>query len=136
MQFGGINYIAVIVAVIAAFAVGSVYYGVNAKRWMKAVKIPEGTEPKMEPSLLVITFVCEIVLAIMMAGVIGHLGDGQVTLYNGIVSGFFLWLGIIMPTMTINNRYQDFGWDLTIIDGIHWLVVVVVMGGIIGWFGV
>lgn len=136
MQFDGMNYLAVLVAAVAAFVVGSVYYGTMGKRWMKAVKMPTDSQPKMAPSLFVITFVCELVLAFMIAGVIGHLGIGQVTLMNGVVSGFFLWLGIVMPTMTINHRYQDFGWDLTIIDGVHWLLVILVMGAVIGWFGV
>jgi hypothetical protein len=93
MQFDGINYIAIIAATIAAFVIGAVYYGTMAKQWMKAVKIPEGQEPNMKPSLFVITFICQLVLAFMIAGVIGHLGDGQVTLMNGLVSGLFLWLG-------------------------------------------
>ena len=38
-------------------------------------------------------------------------------------------------TLTVNQRYQGFGWDLTILDGIHWLIVALLMGGIIGAFG-
>lgn len=136
MQFDGINYIAIIAATIVAFVIGAVFYSTLAKQWMKAVKIPEGQEPNMKPSLFAITFFCQLVLAFMIAGVVGHLGEGQVTLSNGFISGFFLWLGIIMPTMTINHRYQDFGWDLTIIDGLHWLLVACAMGSVIGWFGV
>jgi hypothetical protein len=37
--------------------------------------------------------------------------------------------------MTVNHRYQGFGWDLTLIDGLHWLGVALVMGAVIGWFG-
>ena len=39
-------------------------------------------------------------------------------------------------TEVLANGYQGFGWDLTIIDGLHWLGVALIMGAIIGWFGV
>lgn len=38
-----------------------------------------------------------------MAGAIGHLGTGQVTLWNGIVSGAILWLGFMATTVAINH---------------------------------
>lgn len=37
MVFGGINYIAVLVAAVAAFAFGAVYYMTLAKPWIAAV---------------------------------------------------------------------------------------------------
>ena len=78
------------------------------------------------------SFVCELVMAWVLAGVIGHLGTGQVTLCNGVVSGFFLWLGFLATTIAVNQRYEGFGWDLTVIDAGHWLGVAVIMGGVIG----
>lgn len=136
MQFAGMNWLAIVVATIAAFIIGAVYYGAVGKRWMKAAKIvPKGEKMVPAPSLLINSLVMEFVLAIMTAGVISHLGPGQVTVANGVISGFFLWIGIIVPTMSINQRYQGFGWDLTIIDGIHWLLVMLAIGGIVGLFG-
>jgi Protein of unknown function (DUF1761) len=59
-----------------------------------------------------------------------------VTMLNGIVSGFFLALTLIVPAAAMNARYQGFGWDLVVIDGVHWIGVAMLMGGIIGWMGV
>lgn len=134
MPFDGINYIAVVIAAVAAFVVGGAYYAIVGKRWMKAAKLPLDIQPKMGPSLFIVTGVCELFLAFMMAGVIGHLGS--VSLTNGLIAALSLWIGLIMPTMTINHRYQDFGWDLTLIDGVHWLLVTLVIGGIVGFMGV
>jgi hypothetical protein len=75
-------------------------------------------------------------MAWVLAGVIGHLGPGQATLWNGVVSGFFIWLGFVATTTAVNQRYEGFGWDLTLIDWGHWLGVLLIMGAIIGWFGV
>jgi hypothetical protein len=49
------------------------------------------------------------------AGTIGHLGTGQVTFWNGAVSGAIFWLGFIATTIAVNHRYHGFGWNLTII---------------------
>ncbi len=58
------------------------------------------------------------------------------TASNGIVTGFFIWLGFVATTLAVNHRYWGFGWGLTIIDAAHWLLVLVAMGAVIGWFGV
>ena len=136
MVFAGINYLAVLIAAVAAFMLGGVYYGaLVAKPWMKAAKLTEA-QTAMSVSLFITTFVCELIMAIGIAGVVGHLGAGQVTMWNGAVSGFFLAMTLMIPATAMNARYQGFGWDLVVIDGIHWIGVAVVMGAIIGWFGV
>jgi hypothetical protein len=140
MDFGGTNYWAIVAAAVAAFVFGAVYYGALSKPWMKATRI----EPKGDgsggmmpgPGLLINSIVCELIMAWVLAGIIGHLGSGQVTLWNGVVSGFFVWLGFMATTIAVNQRYQGYGWDLTIIDAVHWLGVALLMGAIIGWWGV
>ncbi len=135
MDFAGINIIAVLVSTAAAFIIGGMYYAILGGPWMKAARIrPE--EAKMSPILMINSIVCELIMAVFLAGVIGHLGDGQVTLINGLVSAFFVWLGFVATTMAVNHRYQGFGWSLTLIDGTHWLLVLLTMGAIIGWLGV
>ncbi|MEC9343971.1 MAG: DUF1761 domain-containing protein [Pseudomonadota bacterium] len=136
MVFGGVNYLAVLIAAIVAFGVGAVWYGVLvSKPWMKAARLaPEDIKPS--PAPYIISLAGELVMAWVLAGVIGHLGPGQVTLWNGVVSGFFVWLGFMFMTMMINHRYHGYGWDLTLIDGGHWLLVALAMGAVIGFMGV
>lgn len=136
MDFGGINYLATVIAAVAAFMLGGVYYGVLvAKPWMKATRLTK-EQTEMRPSLFITTFVCELIMAIGIAGVLGHLGTGQITIWNGVISGFFLAATLIIPATTMNQQYQGYGWDLAVIDGVHWIGVAVLMGAIIGWFGV
>ena len=132
MQLGSVSYLAVVAAAVAGFVFGAIYYGVLSKRWMVAGRIaPEQARPG--PALLAITFACELVMAFVLALVIG--GLGAVTLWNGVAVGVLLCLGFIVSAMTMNHRYQAYGWDLTLIDGGHWLGVCVIMGAIIGWWG-
>jgi len=135
MDFGGMNYLAILAAAVAAFAFGAVYYTALSKPWIRAARLkPE--EMKMSPVPFVTSFVAELIMAWILAGVIGHLGVGQVTFWNGVISAAFIWVGFMATTIAVNHRYQGFGWDLTIIDALHWLGVALIMGAIIGWFGV
>lgn len=77
-----------------------------------------------------------LVMATVLAGVLGHLGPGQVTVRNGIVSALFVWLGFVATTLAVNHAFQGSRRSLTLIDGGHWLGVLLIQGTIIGGMGV
>lgn len=139
MDFAGINYVAVLIAAIASFLFGGVWYGVFSKPWMAAIDKTEEeikTTGQSLPVLLGVTFVALLVMAVVLAGLIGHLGSGQVTACNGVISGAFAWLGFVATTLVVNHGYQGAKGTLTLIDGAHWLGVLVIQGAIIGYLGV
>jgi hypothetical protein len=76
------------------------------------------------------------IMAWVLAGGIAHLGPGQVTLKNGVISALFMWVGFVATTMAVNNAFGQRKAALTVIDGIHWLGVLVIQGAIIGAMGV
>jgi hypothetical protein len=82
----------------------------------------------------IIALVADLVMAIMLAGLMGHLGD--VSVRGGLISGFFIWVGFVITTMGVNHAFSGASPKLTAIDGGHWLAVLLVMGAIIGAFGV
>lgn len=138
MTFAGINVFAVLCAAIASFVFGGVWYGVLAKQWMAAVGKSEAeikSSGRSLPMLLVLTFLAQIVMAVMLAGVIGHLGADQVTLRNGLISGFFIWFGFVLTSLVVNHGYQGTSWALARIDGGHWLGVLLIQGAVIGYLG-
>ena len=135
MSFAGENYLAVVVAAIVAWLFGAAWYGLLGKPWMKAARLDPSTM-KMSATPFIVSFVAELMMAYVLAGVLGHLGPGQVTLLNGVVSALFVWAGFIATTIAVNQRYQGFGWTLTLIDAGHWLGVALLMGAVIGWWGV
>ena len=139
MAFAGINYLAVILAAAAAFVFGGIWYRVLAKPWLAAAgKTEQDIKMSATPMalLLLITFIAQLVMAWVLAGLIGHLGPGQVTLRNGLISGGFVWLGFVATTMVVNHGFQGARRALTVIDGGHWLGVLLIQGAIIGWMGV
>ena len=60
----------------------------------------------------------------------------RVTIWNGIVSAAFVWLGFVATTIAVNNMFSFRRPKLSVIDGGHWLAVLLAMGIVIGAFGV
>jgi hypothetical protein len=137
VAFAGLNHGAVLVAAIAGFAFGSVYYMALSKPWRAAQGIPTDGPPQAPPlAALIGSFVANLVMAWVLAGMIGHLGVGQVTIKNGVISGAFAWLGFVATTLSVNYAFGRRSVTLIAIDAAHWLGVLVVQGAVIGAFGV
>ena len=131
MMFSGTSYLAVLIAAVAGFAFGAIWYGILGKPWMAAVGMTE--RPKPTPAPFIIAFVCQLVMAWMLAGLIGHLGD--VTVERSLITAALVWVGFVLTTMLVNHRFQSARWSLSVIDGGHWLGVLLVMGLVVGLFG-
>ncbi len=140
MAFAGINYIAVLAAAIAGFLTGAVYYTVLAKQWMAAAGLAEadikGAGGKQNPTPFIVAAIAQLVMALMLAGMIGHLGDATVTVRNGVISACFIWLGFVVSTQAVNYSFQMKKPMLIVIDGAHWLAVLLVQGIVIGLIGI
>jgi hypothetical protein len=139
MSFSGVNYIAVIIAALAGFGLGAIWYTLLAKPWMHAVGLTEAEcKARNQGAGRIVPFVISIValfvMAWMLAGIMGHLG--QVSIRGGVISGFFVWLGFVITTMGVNHAFSGAKPMLTVIDGFYWLAVLLIQGAVIGAFGV
>jgi len=138
MTFSGVNYLAVIIAALAGFGVGAVWYMVLGGAWMRALDKTEadikGGAGAAQSLPFAIALIADLVMAIMLAGLMGHLGD--VTVKGGAISGLFIWVGFVITTMGVNHAFSRAKPMLTLIDGGHWLAVLLIMGAVIGAFGV
>ena len=134
-----INYLAVSVAGLAGWLVGAVWYGVLGKQWMAALGWTEadvaGPDGKrhMPMAAMVLALIGNLIMALMLAGIIGHLGVPSIR--SGAISGAFVWFGFVITTMTVNNAFEKQKPMLTVIDGGHWLAVMIAEGIVIGYFG-
>ncbi len=138
MPFAGINYLAVILAAAAGFAFGSLYYMTLGKAWMAALGKTESEikgAGKMSPLPFIIAAVAQLVMAYFLAGVISHLGAEAVNVTKGLATAFFVWLGFVITAMAVNHAFQGAKRALTLIDGGHWLGVLLLQGLVIGLFG-
>jgi hypothetical protein len=138
LTFAGMNYLAIVIAAGAAWLAGAGWYMALAKPWMAAL----GTTPEKMEELrrrpgaflpFVYAFVAELVMAWILAGLLGHIG--ALTVRGGIISAAFCWAGFVITTMVVNNGFAHRDARLLLIDGGHWLMVLLLMGAIIGAMG-
>lgn len=138
--FAGLNPWMLPLAAVASFIFGGVWYGLLSKPWMAAAKLSEaqikGTGGP-SPVPFVITFIAQTFMAWMLAGLILHMAKAGLpaTLKNGMITSFFVWAGFVATTLIVNHRFQMQSWALTLIDGGHWLGVLLIQGAILGMWG-
>jgi hypothetical protein len=141
MTFAGVSYLASLVAAVAAWVFGAVWYMALSKPWIAAQGWRSKDDmPKMKgmaaAAPFILSFIGELIMAWVLAGLLAHLGPDQVTVRNGIISGAFVWLGFVVTTTVTNYAYPGRSVALMAIDSGHWLGVLVIMGAAIGAFGV
>jgi hypothetical protein len=137
MTFAGINYLAVIIAAIVGFAAGAAWYMALGKPWMEAHGFTqESIRANQSPAPFIIAFAANVVMAWMLAGIIGHLGIGGVNLKTSVISGALIWFGFVLTTIAVNYSFGKRPLKLLAIDAGHWLAVLVLQGAVIGLMGV
>jgi hypothetical protein len=141
MDFAAVDYWAIVIAGIAGYAAGSVWYWALGRAWMRAAGLsattPSGRPtPPRSPWPFIVAFVADLVMATMLAAVIGAHGAAAVTLRAGVTTAVLIWLGFVFATLVVNYGFAQRKPLLLAIDSGHWLVVLVLMGGIIGGMGV
>ena len=98
MTFAGVNYLAVLIAAVAAWIAGAAWYMSLSKFWLAAAGItPEKMQVgKNNPYAwvpFVLVFVGHLVMAWTLAGIVGHFG--MVNVKDGIITGALCWLGFV-----------------------------------------
>jgi hypothetical protein len=141
MTFAGINFFAIAIAAVVAWLASAAWYMSLGKVYRAALgKTPEQFEAdRKKPGAFlpfVYALVANVIIAWTIAGVLGHLGIGQVTLRNGVISGAFCWFGFILTTMVVNFSFSGHDKRLLLIDAGNWLIVVLVIGAVVGAIGV
>ena len=128
-----VNYLAVVVAAVAGFFVSWGWYTVLGPIWMKALgQSEEDLKPKPLPFF--IAAAAYLLMAWMLAGLMGHLAN--VTVRGGIMASFFVWAGFVLTTTVVNQTFRGTPFSVIWIDVINWLAVLLLMGAVIGAFGI
>lgn len=128
------NFYAIGLAAVASFFFGAVWYGVLGKQWMAAANLTEDKIKNMGrplPVLLAISFATALVMAYVLATLIGMSADRSIG--AAVRIAFLAWLGFVATTVIVNHGYQGAKPALTLIDGGHWLGVLLLQGLILGW---
>lgn len=127
------GFLSVIVAAIAGFAFGAVWYMTLSKPWLAAsgIKCDENGKPMGDGSPL--PFVLSFIAMILVSGMMRHTFalSGIDTFSKGLVSGLGIGLFFISPWIMINNAYTSRPFKLTIIDSGYAVFGCAIMGAIL-----
>ena len=135
------NFVVIVVAAIAAWVFGAAYYTTLGRFWlaaqgrtmaeMQAANAGKSAAAKAFP--FVLSIIAEIIMAWTMFGLLFHMGN--FTIRAGVISGCFVWFGFVLTTIAVNNAYPGRKLMLTVLDSLHWLGVLVIIGAIVGALG-
>ncbi len=135
MDLSNINFLAVIVAALVSFGLGSVWYSaLFGKAWQKELGLTEeylkqGNMVKIFGS----SFVLMVIMAFGMAILIqGHQADREIDWLQGNHHGLYVGFFFVATTMGINLLYQRRSLKLWAIDAGYQVLCLSVMGAILG----
>ena len=127
-----INYLAVILAALAAFFLGYLWYTVIfAKPWQKLIGMKNKDGKVETPSLgrlLIGSLILEVIMAFNLAAFIGQDADWMFGLGAGVAAG----LGWVSLAFGVNYMFEGKPLKLWLINAGYNTVVFAVMGLIIG----
>jgi hypothetical protein len=129
-----INYIAVLVAAVAAFAVGGIWYSplLFAKQWVKAHGFTEERVAEMQKTAAkayAVSLLCQLLIAFAIAVLIGYLQI--VRCVPGLKLAALIWAGFAFPLGLMANVFSDKRITVFYIDTGYQLVYLLVMGSIL-----
>lgn len=138
---GHVNLLSVVTGAVAAWLFGAVYYTMLGRHWIAAqgktietLKLENaGKSALAKASPFVLSFIAELIMGVVIYGVLTH--SGLWSLRAGIITGAFCWVGFVLTTIAVNNAYSGRKIMLTVIDSVHWLAVLAIIGGIVGGWG-
>jgi len=126
------NYLAIVVAAIAYWVLGGVWYGVLfSKPWMALEHMTDEQARGMNPALpYVITFILNLLIAYVLSQII--LWRNGNTAGRGAAIGVILWIGIVGPITFTTYMYEMRPHTLFAINEFYPLAGLVLMGAILG----
>ena len=126
-----VNVLAVLVATLAYFALGALWYMALSAPWMAAVGFSrEDVEKGSNPAIFGLTFVLEAVTVFTLAVLLRN--SGLTGLAGGASLGALVGIGIWFALMSVTFMYESRKPALFLIDGGYHVVALVVAGAILG----
>ena len=131
-----VNYLGVFLAGLAAMVVGSIWYSkpVFGKMWMKMVGLTDEKQKSGGMKPLVIAAVLSFITAYVLAHTIelSYAYFGRPYVETGLITGFWLWLGIAFTQMVMHDAFEQRPMKLTFLNVMSQLVTLLAMGLVLG----
>ena len=135
-----INYLAVVAAMVSSLAVGSFWYArsVFGKKWAKLAKIDMSKNTGSVFKPIAITVVVSLITAYVLAHVtfLSNQYFEHSYLQDALMTAFWLWLGLTAARFITHDAFEGRPTKLTIINIGNEFATIMLMGLVIGLFGI
>lgn len=130
------EFLNVIVAALAAFAFGAVWYMSMSKPWIAAAEVPVDATGRPQGNGSAMPFVVGLVAMVIVAGMMRHLlgSSGVTSVGAGAIAGFGIGAFLITPWVAMNYAFAMRKPALTVIDGVNSVVGCAIMGAVLNAF--
>ena len=126
-----VNWLAIIVSVVANMVIGAVWYGVFATPWLEGIgKSREEVQENQNWRPYAVAVLNSFLMAFVLANVLAWIND--YSLVNGLLSGAVIWVGFTGFTFAANHAFEGRSAVLWLINSGVYLVGLLVAGAILG----
>ena len=123
--------IAILGAGLAGGIFGTVWYTAQGNPWQRALGLnPDDCKDKKMPMAPMVTaFLVAVVMSAVLYQLLTNLG--VMGLMDSMVAGLTLGVGLMLTSTLVNNMFQQRSFTLTLIDGGHWALALVIEAAVI-----
>ena len=131
-----INYLAVLVAVVASMVIGFVFYhpAVLGRVWMRLVGHSDESMGSRSPLVYPVVIVASFVTAWALAGAtfLAHEFYQGSYLISALVTGWILWLAFTVARMLVHDLFDTRSLKITALSALNEFLIITAMAVIIG----
>ena len=131
-----VNYLAILVAAIVAYVIGALWYSpaLFGKAWMKLSGMTKKDLAKAKKKGMAKSYIGMFIALLVMTYVLAFIIEalGGVTVGAGAMVGFWVWLGFYATSLLGGVFWESKPWGLYFLNAAHYLVILLVAGGILG----
>jgi hypothetical protein len=135
-----VNVIAVVAAMLSSMVVGSIWYarGVFGNTWIKLAKIDMTKNKGGAFAPIAVTMVVSLITAYVLAHVtyLSNHFFHHSFLQDALTTAFWVWLGFTAARFITHDAFESRPVKLTLLNISHEFVTIMLMGLVIGLFGV
>jgi len=130
-----VNYLSILVASVAAMAVGALWYSpvLFGNMWIKLMGFTPEQLEEMKGKGMAKSYLVMFVSLFVMGFVLNHvlLAFEAETFLQGLEGGFWMWLGFVATLSLGSILWEGKSLKLYVINVLHSLVAIALMGGIL-----
>ena len=124
--------LSIILAAVAAWIFGAIWYGIIGKQWMEASGLTEESIDRKNPAPYIVSFICAVLVAGMFRHVLAM--SGVETLGKSALTGLGLGLFIAAPWIATNVMFSQRSKSLIWMDGVYPTIGMALMGIVFALF--